>query len=471
MLLISSCLLLLFCLVIFLFLWRGEGGRYFVATPFLIFALFEIIIVWPGTLYAYFAGISRDAFPVFVAALGFTAFLMGFAMFGRCFKNDRYLPRMFRDSAIADRHSDSYYLIGVLWFSIVLVAMGLYLYQGIPPQTKAIIGRLAGRLSPKDVADYMSAKRFEITKSYYFGGTYRGQGFLRVIMFIGWSYLLSLGIFRCAKARSRLWKRRWFCLTSILFFLCFVFVTGDGTRAPFLYTLAYLLVFLSLNFKIKFSNVLIWSAASFLVLLGISFGSGKAALLLNQPNPLRTASAKIVRRITLGNSIHNVHIIELIRSGELDYRLGEVHFQSLLRSIPGASFGGKSFSNELANLISTRKGRTTTYASKTYLGIIYVDFGLPGVICLYALMGAFIGCVQRYLFTRRKVAMSSPLLTFAVFFLGRMAGYGFIGFLTNSMVAIGFYIVFKVGADIWTAPSRKGWPMGVRKSAGSCSFS
>lgn len=42
-----------------------------VITPFILFAFFEIISLWPSAIFAYYTGQSEDAYPIIIVALGF----------------------------------------------------------------------------------------------------------------------------------------------------------------------------------------------------------------------------------------------------------------------------------------------------------------------------------------------------------------------------------------------------------------
>src|SRR5438552_5635319 len=71
----------LLLIILFVLIWtRSTGGR-FIVTPLLLFGMFEIVSVWPATIFAQVSGDSlTGAFPALMAALAFGALLLGFVV-------------------------------------------------------------------------------------------------------------------------------------------------------------------------------------------------------------------------------------------------------------------------------------------------------------------------------------------------------------------------------------------------------
>jgi len=81
MMIVCACIVFLLNLVGFFCLWRIDSKGTLIITPFLLFGAFEIVTLWPATIYAYYSGIATDTYPMLVAALGFACFLAGFFLF------------------------------------------------------------------------------------------------------------------------------------------------------------------------------------------------------------------------------------------------------------------------------------------------------------------------------------------------------------------------------------------------------
>lgn len=436
-----SYIFLLSCVILFLLCWRIDSRNSLIITPFLLFAVCEIVFVWPSTIYAQSIELSPDAYPVFVVGLGFLSFLFAFVLFRRVFKYKTKMPDLFLKKSLIQKYPERCYFIAIFLAFIFLCAIGLYLYEGIPPLIKAIIGLIKGE-SGKEMASLVSSSRKYITKAHYFGGKYRGQGLIREFMYIGWPYLLSLSLLLYYKTKKFLW----ISISSILFLFLFIFVAGDGTRAPFLWCLVYLIFVISLVIKLKFRSMILVIICLFFLLMAISFLSPKLQGVLGKKDVIVLAGKKLTHRIFLGNGIDNVCVIEFIRSGSLDYRGGDVHFQKIMSSLPGVRYG-IPFSRELNQLLHPHR-QSTSYSSMTYLGTIYIDFGLIGVVFIYFLLGAVIAFAQSVIFTRKKRLLELPLITFAIFYLGRMFFNGIIGFISSFIVVLVCYFAIKFCLEI-----------------------
>ncbi len=112
--------LFLFCLIFFWHLLLVDSGGAWVITPLLLFAMFEIVLLWPATVYAYYSGLSRDAYPVLVAGLGFACFLGGFVLFRWLPLGRARLPRAFLALPIQPSIHRRSYVLGIGLTMIVL---------------------------------------------------------------------------------------------------------------------------------------------------------------------------------------------------------------------------------------------------------------------------------------------------------------------------------------------------------------
>jgi len=432
-------LLLLLCdLFFFVVLWRREYRRGFVVTPFLVFVGNEIVFLWPAALYAFQTGFSPEGYPVLAAALGFLAFLLGTSLLRRY----QRLPAQYAESRVIWKHTVSYYLVGVLSVGIFLFVVGIYHYQGIPPTAQVLRDALLGRFDPQAVAEFTSSSRRELTKLHWFDGEYRGQGLTKAILEAGWPYLLCVSILVFRETRRRLLL----IVVLVLFIMSFIFIAGDGTRGPFMWSMVTLLVLASLIRPLRPSFLITFVALSFVVLIGMSFLSSKGAGLLELADPIREAVDRILKRLFVGNGLNTVAAIEFVRSGLLEYRFGGLHLQKVLSALPGVQYG-VPFARELF-LLKEPSAKSTTFATGTYLGVLYVDFGLVGAIVAYFLIGLTLAWAQQALFSKRKEILRIVLVAFEIVYLGQLALSGPVAFVTSSLTLLGIHMLFTTSARV-----------------------
>jgi hypothetical protein len=320
---------------------------------------------------------------------------------------------------------------------IVLLGMGLYLYKGIPPFTRFILGWVSGATTA-----FAKESRRVFTKSHYFGGEYRGQGLIRTFMGIGWPFLLAISLTIYDKTK----KKGWLLATLLFLLLSFVFIAGDGTRGPFLFAMFYILVVISMIRRLKMRYLLLVATGLVVVALGMSLASGKIVIGA-QDRGITDAVQSLLERIALANGVNSVRVIEFVESGVLDYRHGQVHWQKVLNALPGVQFVELPFSYELGVLMGA-KGKTT-FASMTYLGMVFVDFGLPGVMGIYMILGCTLGLAQRILFSSgKKTPLQLALIGFTSFYLGQISLSSFVSFISSYVVVLMICFTFIVGASL-----------------------
>ena len=441
---VCGCILFLFNLLGFFCLWRMDSKGTLVITPFLLFSTLEIVALWPPTIYAYYSGIAHDAYPMVIAGLGFMCFLVGFCLLRWISPIAGSSPARYLIMPVQLSMPSRHYLWGIVVTSTLLLIMALYLYQGIPPYAKYLLG-----FSPGETSEYVRESRIIFTKSHYFGGSYRGQGLIRLFMMVGWPFLsvISMIIY------SRTKRKGWLINGIILITLSVLFISGDGTRARLLYAMIFFFIVISMNWRLRIRHLFIGLCVLTGMLLFMSFTTGKMVYGENGINPGSVANALFyeenspLQRISFkkSNGINSVHVIELVESGDLDYRYGAVHLQKMILALPG-TYGGLPFSRELSEML--KKKSSTSFTSTTYLATLYVDFGLTGVMVGYLLMGLLIGFSERIFYRSVKTLLRFCLVSFAGFYLGLMSLNGFTGFASSYVVVLVVCAVFLMGCAL-----------------------
>jgi hypothetical protein len=438
-------LLLFLAFCVFLLLWRLESRRVLVATPFLLFCAIEIVAVWPSAIYGYATGLARDTYPVLVAAVAFLSLSAGYLYSLLVVRRRRNLaPRLQQQPVLMD-HRSGYYFFGIVLAAGVLLILGLYLYRGLPPIGHNMRDLVTGNVGVEDIAGSATQYRRELTKSYLFGDTesYRGQGMIRLLLRIGWPYLTAMSWLLYRQMRHV----RWAVLAGVLAVCTFIFVAGDNTRAPIVYAVAYFGVVLLLTQRVRLRHLAPLALAVVIVFLAVNVLSGKYGASGSQDSALEAGIRTLAQRVALGNGVDDVYVIEFLRSGRMEYRYGAVHWQRILGALPGISFADRPFANELSVLMTGRED-STTYASTTYLGIAYVDFGLPGVIGVHFLMGVLLGITSAVVFSRRKRLETLPLWSWLVFQSGLMVLTGPDGLLSWVFVTLVIAALFHICASV-----------------------
>jgi hypothetical protein len=432
--------LLMGCLLCFLILWLADSRDTWVITPFMIFAALEIVSLWPSTIFAYYTGLSRDAYPILVAGLAFACFLSGFSLFRwlRWSQHRVLSPHTFLSLPLQMPPSQTIYIFGITLTTLVLLGMSLYHYQGIPPAFHLFLGKLG--LTGDITTEFVHESRKVLTKAHIFGGSYRGQGLITTFMRIGWPFLLAI----CLVIYDKTNKKSWL-MASILFLLfTFVFVAGDGTRAPFLFAMIYIMIVISMLKRLKTRFFVTVGVILFVLTITLSIATGKIVA-NDQEQGNRSVAQKILKRIALDNGIHTVQVIEFVESGILDHRYGEVHWQKVILALPGKA-GGVPFSRELSVLLN--KKSTTSFSTTTYLATIYVDYGLAGVMIFYLMIGCLFGLIQQILYSIKETPLRLILSGYTTFYLGMISLGGFVGFVSSYVVVIAVFLVFMMGVSL-----------------------
>ncbi|GAB5484466.1 MAG: hypothetical protein Pars93KO_09000 [Parasphingorhabdus sp.] len=415
--------------------WRKDANATIVVTPFLLFAVSEIRINWYSPLIAVSKGWSPDYYSYLVIIASYISFLAAYILASKGVFQWR-VGKVYNYRNIGS-YKDMYagYSGGVLLLASILTIAGLYLYNGLPPLTRVFIGMFDGA-SLDDVSYYLATSRRDITKGHYFGGEYRGQGIIRVLMQTGWMFvvIMSFAMYRY----TRLVKWKVYAIASIL--PAIVFISGDGTRGGIANQIILAMVFASLIYALKIKHIIVGAVTliGLLVVLTIigpkyKYGGGNEAIITE-------VTMSVVERIFLGNGENTVHAIELVRDGVWEHRFGGVHVRNLISSMPGVQ-GGLPMAHDLyitMNPYSTG----TTYNSATYIADLYVDFGVFGAIIGYSMLGFIIAMIQKYTFSLHPTPLTIVVASKIIYLAGSMPAIGLFGFMSRVFMIIIVIFIF-----------------------------
>ncbi len=370
----------------FIVVWAQELRFRIVMTPLLVVAAYFAIRIYPAMLFATDGPMLSTWLPFAVAICAGFSFLLGYALMNRYVSAGQPLaPKTLQSMS----SSDFVMLLALVFMMILVIALGIYLYGGMPSGTVALIGVIAGD-DFGSIAKAMADSRAAITKGHYFGGADRGQGLVRDLIGYAWPFTILIAAYCYSLTR----KKRFALMAIVGFFVSFVFIAGDGTRAPFLNTIIIYAVGASLLRPLRMRHIGAVIGAVLLLAIVTSIYSHKASEFVSADSPVSAAFESIGRRVVLGNAINDAFAIDLIDRGILQHRGGQLHLRDFKASIPGVS-AERPFSFELYQLLL--QGRGTTYMTGTYLTKPYVDFGIVGVALAYLIVGGFAAALFRLL--------------------------------------------------------------------------
>jgi hypothetical protein len=412
-------------------LWRADCNNRIIFTPFALFCVTELVFLWPATIYARMTGVSKDLYATGVVLSSFVAFLVGYLVVAAPRRRMRSAAQFWsKPTEGAAGRSHGRAIVGC---ALALILLGLYLYRGLPPGSVAMFRVMLDGIHP-GVADFVADQRLQLTKGHLFGGEYRGQGIIRSIMSAGWPLLTTISLLIYLQRRQTFWM----VASAALGVAGFVYIGGDGTRAPVLWALISVLVTLSYEAQIRVRTCL-WFTGMLLGLFVALSLSQKLAGASDRGALVSEGSAQLVDRLFVGNGINSIHVIEFVRSGDLALRYGDIHTTDLLASLPGVS-DHEPFAHELFRLQNpSAKPARTTFSSMTYLGRLYGDFGWAGCVVGYVLMGSLIGWASRALLSQRKTVFRTALAGLITMKLGQ------INLLGATVVAVSLLVVSAVG--------------------------
>jgi hypothetical protein len=394
----------------------------FVFTPFLIYILMDIIFCWniwlvlvPNEWLTKYDDYSVSFFSLFVPVFSTFFFLVGYIgchLFIKEFCGlpcggkhiDRYVSEPI---LIGDKRSYQYICICLLILGCV---SGFGYYKDIPPAVKGVRAFVSDSDFGK-MRGMVSKGRKEITKGHVLGGRYRGQGVLKRFSNAIWSYGTILSFLMVLVVKSRLW---WFLFMTNLVGSLF-FIGGTGERGPLLWLIVTIVISWSYVVKLRFKRILLLGLVMFCLFAIITVVSPRYSVRGSRGEVLSSLVQSIANRLVQGGKRNNVRIINFIDDGILDYGYGKEHFNLVRNAMPGYHY--PPLSHRLATI---KMGETTTYFSHTYLGLVYLDFGLMGVVIIYLIIGCSIPFIFGKLLKMRKQVENLVFLSLSCFILGNM---------------------------------------------------
>ncbi|MEX1028191.1 MAG: hypothetical protein WD049_09335 [Candidatus Paceibacterota bacterium] len=413
----------------------GRENHYrIIFTPVLLFCLHEMAFLWPAAVYGVATGVSADLFSTLVIIPMMFAFLGGYILTRETIGWHIASPHEFWTRPMAIPHERAR-LLAIAATGGLLVAAGVFMYQGQPPAMVGLTQFLKSGYGG-GAANLVSENRLDLTKGHHFGGEYRGQGAIRVLQRVGWPYLAATSTIMFVRRRTGTWAAVSLCT----YLLGFVFIAGEGTRGPFLWAAISVLVAVSLQLRIKLATCISFVVAlvACLVLLSLVQKLSGAA---SRGELLTAGGQQLIERIFIGNGINSVYVVEFVRTGVMEQRWGGIHWNDITAAVPFVS-SETPFTFELFLMQNpdAKIGRTT-FSSTTYFGRLYGDFGCFGTLVSYFVMGCFVAWASRVLFSMPKMACSISLIGITVMSVGQLSLNGFV-YLFMSMVGLLFVAKF-----------------------------
>ena len=392
---------------------RRESGNRIIFTPLMLFCINELLLVWPATIYARAEGVSEDNYATLVVLASAFSFVAGYVMLRSKAKWSMSGPVYFWSQPLKQTKSASH-LLAILLCSSLFILSGFYLYQGLPPAVNAML-EFASKGYGAGINELLSERRLELTKGHFFGGEYRGQGAIRVLLRTGWPYLAIVSLVFLFSRRRTEWQ-----LISIATLLaCVVYIGGEGTRGPVLWALITVMVAVSYYAKYRIRTMAYTGLMLFAGLIVLSLPQ-KLSKVAAAGGDWRDAVQQLSERLFTGNGINSIYVIEYMRSGYMEHRWGGIHSTDICAALPFVN-SGIPFTYELFMLQNPgAKATRTTLSSMTYLGSLYGDFGAIGAVVGYFLLGALTALCSQLLFRNEKSVMNIAYVGMSVMCLGQL---------------------------------------------------
>lgn len=418
-------------IILYLLLWKYRSKGTIVLSPFVFFAGFDAMFNWPSTLSPP-AGVPYSSYYGFITILASLSFFIVMFFVTLLSSRVRFKFTRFRLAPVFFASSSKRIAVIVLALALLASACSLFLFGGLPPLTQVVSTLITGEGADDASVDVALGRR-EVTKGHVFGGAYRGQGVIRHVMATVAIAALSLAILAHQKFRTLFWK----FLIIFTLFIAFFSIAGVGDRGPFLFSIVMIIALLSfvrpLNIKVFVSGIVVL----FAIFMILSIVTNKASKIQQSGSGFVLRLLGLVaERVLLGNGQNTVHTFAFLNERKLSHTHGAEHLRNFLAAIPGAP-SRKPFAYTLTVMLG---GGTTTYRTPTYLSILYLDFGLPGVVIGYALLGAFIGILENIILTWRKTPENLFLMGLIAVDSAQMVQAGFIGFIAKYFVVMLIYI-------------------------------
>jgi len=426
-------LLILISLIIVYFVYKKTTNK-IIITPYILFTFFLIGGIYTS-IYAVKNNFVDNYLAVWVYFFLILAFSFGYYYTFKYIKPTKSNVNTFSNKSIhLINNSERIYSTKAIWPLLVLLfVLGLIQYQGFPPLLLNVSDLFTGNFNLSSLANFAS-DRLDLTKSHYFGGEYRGQGFIRLFLKFGFTFLLVYSYVMYSKSRMK----KWFLLFIIMIFLSIAFVAGDGTRLPIIRVFLVLFITISIISKVSIRGLIAFSLISFALVIGLSMLTNKFyTILSSNDNILLSSIESILARIVTGNQINDVIVIDYLSKGTMSYYYGFQHYVQVINSFPGVS-NYESFSLTIARLYNA--GNSTTYMTPTYLAVSYADFGFIITLINYTFIGVIIAYFEKKMFSFTKSPLNITLISILMLEFGFMALSGIIKFLPALIVIALIYI-------------------------------
>ncbi len=402
----------------FLEVYRRELRDRIILTPFVLYCANEVVRVWPAAIYARYNGVSHDLYASLVLISSTLAFLCGYVLFRFSGSTKIRRPVDFWERPMI-RGAAAGHLLAIIGCSVLFLAGGFYLYRGIPPGFYGLLQTFTHGISTH-IADHVAEQRLLLTKGHHFGAEYRGQGMIRAVQYIGWPLLTSCAFLMYFQRKSVFWL----LLALLLLTTCIIYVSGDGTRGPVVWAMLSVLFVLSLETRVRVRNLVAIGSLLLLLAFGLSAVkkfSGAAV----RGALVKEGTQRLGERVLVGNGINTIHVIELVRTRQLELRMGDIHRVDFMNALPTIR-GGVPFAFELFTLVKPEaKEYETTLASMTYHGKLYGDFGWAGCLVGSFVIGAVLAVLSQFLLSFRKTILTTSVIGITSMQLGRINLAGF----------------------------------------------
>lgn len=317
---------------------------------------------------------------------------------------------------------------------LITLAIGFAIayYQGLPPYLDVIEPVLEGDV--KGAMAYLSQERQTLTKSHYFGGSYRGQGMLAVVTQESWKYLMVFTALLASCTSRRSYK----VMTLTVFVLSYAFVAGTSERGPFAWAVIAVLIAFSYTRRISMGGWIQWAAAIGGILFLLTLMAPKYSL---EGNIALNITDAIVSRILFGNGMSTFHIYDLVQNGTLTFQYGLEHLRVFLNALPGAT-NSVPLAHELLFLTNPHaRPWMTTYLSHTYLGLIYLDFGVFGASIAFFVLGWALQKLHFFVLGSQRFVLNMTFLAITVQHAGHTANKGIINFFPPMLILLAFHLI------------------------------
>lgn len=405
-------------------------------TPTGLVLLHELFFSWPPAFADWLEGVRNYQWMFVILLSALLALASGYLTTCKFTGNLARLLESFYHKKVVDRYAGSR-TVAIATMFLALTICGLLLYRGVPPAItnfkKVMLGGYANGAN-----EAMAEQRLALTKGHHFGGAYRGQGVFRWINRVGWTFIAAVSIvrYRTKKSGPNL------AVAIAALFGSFIFIAGDGTRGPLLWSLVTIMVVLSLHLRITKTHLLKFAGILLTILVLISL-TQKLSGVIARGGDSQAIAEKLSERIFLGNGSNTNDVVRFIDDGYMEKRCGEIHANDFAAALPFVSsdtpFTYEVFLLQNPFLVNHR----TTFASMTYLGRLYAEGGLYGVLFGYFLMGGVCGGLRPYLKTEKtpeNIAFNGML----IMAVGQTPLNGVVYFLMSICVLVLVTVVFRV---------------------------